>query len=39
MKIGYVCVSKQDQHETLKIDALKEAGCEKAFFTVHVEMV
>jgi len=29
MKIGYVCVSKQEQHEVLQIDALKEAGCDK----------
>jgi DNA invertase Pin-like site-specific DNA recombinase len=31
MKIGYVRVSKQEQHETLQIDALKEAGCDKWF--------
>jgi DNA invertase Pin-like site-specific DNA recombinase len=31
MKIGYVRVSKQEQHEGLQIDALKEAGCEKWF--------
>jgi DNA invertase Pin-like site-specific DNA recombinase len=31
MKIGYVRVSKQEQHEALQIDALKEAGCEKWF--------
>jgi DNA invertase Pin-like site-specific DNA recombinase len=31
MKIEYVRVSKQEQHEALQIDALKEAGCEKWF--------
>jgi DNA invertase Pin-like site-specific DNA recombinase len=31
MKIGNVRVSKQEQHEALQIDALKEAGCEKWF--------
>ena len=31
MKIGYVRVSKQEQHEALQIDALKEAGCKKLF--------
>lgn len=31
MKIGYVRVSKREQHEALQIDALKEAGCEKWF--------
>src|SRR2546423_15564303 len=31
MKIGYVRISKQEQHEALQIDALKEAGCEKWF--------
>ncbi len=31
MKIGYVRVSKQEQHEALQIDALKEAGCKKWF--------
>jgi len=31
MKIGYVRVSKQEQHEALQIDALKVAGCEKWF--------
>jgi len=31
MKVGYVRVSKQEQNETLQIDALKEAGCEKWF--------
>ncbi len=31
MKIGYVRVSKQEQHEVLQIDALKEVGCEKWF--------
>ena len=31
MKIGYVRVSKQEQHEALQVDALKDAGCEKWF--------
>ncbi len=31
MKIGYMRVSKQEQHEALQIDALKEVGCEKWF--------
>jgi hypothetical protein len=31
MKIGYVRVLKQEQHEALQVDALKEAGCEKWF--------
>ena len=31
MKIGYVCVSRQEQNEELQIDALKEVGCEKWF--------
>src|SRR5260370_17137083 len=31
MKIGYVRISKHEQHEALQIDALKEAGCEKWF--------
>ncbi|HYT34318.1 MAG TPA: hypothetical protein VEL69_04735 [Ktedonobacteraceae bacterium] len=31
MKIGYVRDSKQEQHEALQVDALKEAGCEKWF--------
>jgi DNA invertase Pin-like site-specific DNA recombinase len=31
MKIGYVRISKQEQHEALQIDALKEVGCEKWF--------
>jgi DNA invertase Pin-like site-specific DNA recombinase len=31
MKIGYVRVSKQEQHEALQIDALQKAGCEKWF--------
>jgi len=29
IKISSVRVSKQEQHEALQIDALKEAGCEK----------
>ena len=29
MKIGYIRVSKQEQHEALQRDALQEAGCEK----------
>ncbi len=29
MKISYVRVSKQEQHEALQIDALEEAGCER----------
>jgi len=28
MKIGYVRVSKQEQHETLQIDALKFEMCQ-----------
>ena len=28
MKIGYVRVSKQEQHETLQIDALKFETCQ-----------
>jgi DNA invertase Pin-like site-specific DNA recombinase len=31
MRIGYVRVSKQEQHEALQIHALKNAGCEKWF--------
>lgn len=31
MKIGYVCVSKQEQHEALQIDTLKEVGGENWF--------
>jgi DNA invertase Pin-like site-specific DNA recombinase len=31
MRIGYVRVSKQEQHEALQIDAFKGAGCEKWF--------
>ena len=29
MKIGYVRVSKQELHQALQINALKEAGCEQ----------
>ncbi len=29
-KIGDVRVSKQEQHESLQIDVLKEAGCENS---------
>lgn len=31
MKIGYIRVSKHEQHEDLQVDALKQAGCEKFF--------
>ena len=31
MKVGYIRVSKQEQHEALQLDALREAGCEKWF--------
>src|SRR5947207_402334 len=31
MNIGYVRVSKREQHEALQIDALKAVGCEKWF--------
>jgi DNA invertase Pin-like site-specific DNA recombinase len=31
MYVGYVRVSKHEQHEALQIDALKKAGCEKWF--------
>jgi DNA invertase Pin-like site-specific DNA recombinase len=31
MKVGYIRVSKQEQHEALQMDALREAGCEKWF--------
>ena len=29
MKIGYVRVSKLEQHDPLQVDALSEVGCEK----------
>jgi DNA invertase Pin-like site-specific DNA recombinase len=32
MKVGYIRVSREDQHEQLQIDALTEVGCEKFFF-------
>jgi hypothetical protein len=31
MKIGYLRVFRQEQHEALQVDALKEADCEKLF--------
>ena len=31
MKVGYIRVSKQEQHEALQMDALRKAGCEKWF--------
>lgn len=31
MNVGYIRVSKQEQHEALQLDALREAGCEKWF--------
>src|SRR5260370_18381385 len=31
MKVGYIRVSKQEQHEALQLDALRKAGCEKWF--------
>jgi DNA invertase Pin-like site-specific DNA recombinase len=31
MYVGYVRISKHEQHEALQIDALKKAGCEKWF--------
>jgi DNA invertase Pin-like site-specific DNA recombinase len=31
MKIGYIRVSKYEQHEELQLDAIQRAGCEKWF--------
>ena len=31
MRIGYVRVSKHEQHEDLQLDALNQAGCEQLF--------
>ena len=31
MRIGYVRVSKEEQNETLQMDALKKYGCSKIF--------
>jgi DNA invertase Pin-like site-specific DNA recombinase len=31
MKVGYIRVSKHEQHEAFQMDALKEAGCEELF--------
>jgi len=31
MKIGYIRVSKHEQHEALQTEALKKAGCEELF--------
>src|SRR5579859_3355763 len=31
MKVGYIRVSKHEQHEALQLDALEQAGCEKLF--------
>jgi DNA invertase Pin-like site-specific DNA recombinase len=31
MKVGYIWVSKHEQHEALQMDALKQAGCEELF--------
>lgn len=31
MKVGYIRVSREDQHEQLQIDALVAAGCERLF--------
>jgi DNA invertase Pin-like site-specific DNA recombinase len=31
MKIGYVRVSKEEQHEQLQVDALKKYGCDKIY--------
>ncbi len=31
MRIGYVCVSSDDQNLDLQRDALKKAGCERIY--------
>src|SRR5712691_1247934 len=31
MQVGYIWVSKHEQHEALQMDALKQVGCEELF--------